>query len=73
MNSPLPVEGQKVEVKLREGEWQAAVYREEGFVDLYGLPLDFDKVLQWRPAATAHINGSNLARSGAGASETRAG
>lgn len=48
MNKQLPIEGQKVQVKLREGDWQDAVYRENHFVDLYGLPLDADKVLEWR-------------------------
>ncbi|MEO7432714.1 MAG: hypothetical protein ABIR62_11975 [Dokdonella sp.] len=48
MNGQLPVEGQNVEVKLVEGEWQAAVYREAKFVDLYGLPLEADKISEWR-------------------------
>ena len=58
MNSSLPIEGQQVQVKLKEGDWQEAVYRDDNFVDLYGLPLDFDKILQWRPASSsAHVNG----------------
>ncbi len=50
MNSQLPIEGQKIEVKLRDGEWQDAVYRNDDFIDVYGLPLSFDKILAWRPA-----------------------
>ena len=50
MNSQLPIEGQKIQVKLRDGEWQDAVYRNDDFIDVYGLPLSFDKILAWRPA-----------------------
>jgi hypothetical protein len=53
MNNQLPNDSQKVQVKLMEGDWQDAVYRENHFVDLYGLPLDADKVLEWRPLVPA--------------------
>jgi hypothetical protein len=53
MNNQLPNESQKVQVKLMEGDWQDAVFREKQFVDLYGLPLDADKVLEWRPLVLA--------------------
>ncbi|MEO7324152.1 MAG: hypothetical protein ABIW82_04925 [Dokdonella sp.] len=49
MNKQLPIDGQTIHVKLKEGEWQEASYRDENFVDLYGLPLGFDKILEWRP------------------------
>lgn len=62
MNGQLPLEGQKVEVKLVEGEWQEAVYRGANFVDHYGLPLDAEKIAEWRPidvaiSATTGLNG----------------
>ena len=49
MNKQLPIDGQTIQVKLKEGEWQQATYRDDNFVDLYGLPLGFDKILEWRP------------------------
>jgi hypothetical protein len=52
MNAQLPIEGQKVQVKLNDGDWQEAVFRDENFVDLYGLPLGFEKVAQWRPVVS---------------------
>ncbi|MBA8883422.1 hypothetical protein [Dokdonella fugitiva] len=52
MNSQLPIEGQKIQVKLRDGEWQDAVYRNDDFIDVYGLPLSFNKILAWRPASS---------------------
>ncbi|HEU4664005.1 MAG TPA: hypothetical protein VFS55_08240 [Dokdonella sp.] len=57
MNGQLPIEGQKIQVKLREGEWQDAVYRNDDFVDVYGLPLAFDKILAWRPAHSGGLAG----------------
>ncbi len=64
MNGPLPVEGQKVEVKLVEGDWQEAVYRDANFVDLYGLPLEVEKISEWRavavtPAVKPALNGAS--------------
>lgn len=59
MNKQLPIDGQTIHVKLKEGEWQEATYREDNFVDLYGLPLEFDKILEWRPlVADAPANAS---------------
>ncbi|WP_395680817.1 hypothetical protein [Dokdonella sp.] len=55
MNSRLPENGQKVQVKLRAGEWQDAIYRGDDFVDRYGLPLAFDKIQEWRPASMRGI------------------
>jgi hypothetical protein len=53
-----PIEGQQIQVKLKDGEWQEATYREGTYVDLYGLPLAADKVLAWRPASShTHMNG----------------
>jgi hypothetical protein len=56
MNSRLPDEGDNVQVRLREGEWQDAIYRGDDFVDRYGLPLAFDKIQEWRPAPASRIN-----------------
>lgn len=53
MNTQLPIDGQTIHVKLKEGEWQEATYRDENFVDLYGLPLEVDKILEWRPVVPA--------------------
>jgi hypothetical protein len=50
MNSKLPIEGQKIEVKLKDGDWQEGVYRDDKFEDLYGLPLAFERIEQWRPS-----------------------
>ena len=44
-----PDHGQKINVKLREGEWQEATCQDDNFIDLYGLPLGFAKILEWRP------------------------
>lgn len=60
MNGQRPVEGQKVEVKLEEGDWQEAVYRDANFVDLYGLPLEVEKISEWRAiGATPPVNGAS--------------
>ena len=56
MNSRLPDDGQRVQVRLREGEWQDAIYRGDDFVDRYGLPLAFDKIQEWRSAPAPRIN-----------------
>ncbi|MEO5559732.1 MAG: hypothetical protein ABIO49_07950 [Dokdonella sp.] len=59
MNKQLPIDGQKIHVKLKEGEWQEATYRDDNFVDLYGLPLEFDKIIDWQPLvvdAPAHAS-----------------
>jgi len=50
MKGELPMERQAVQVKLGEGDWQAAVYQDGQFVDTYGLPLDHHKITSWRPA-----------------------
>jgi len=57
MKGELPMERQPVQVKLGEGEWQAAVYQDGQFVDTYGLPLDHRKITSWRPAGGS-ANGS---------------
>ncbi len=53
MKGELPMEQQSVQVKIENGEWQAAVYQDGQFVDLYGLPLDRTKISGWRPAGGA--------------------
>ncbi len=57
MRGELPMDRQAVQVKINDGEWQAAVYQDGQFVDLYGLPLDGGKISSWRPAGGA-ANGS---------------
>ena len=50
MKGELPMDRQAVQVKINDGDWQAAVYQDGQFVDLYGLPLDGTKISIWRPA-----------------------
>lgn len=50
MNKQLPNEWQPILVKLDNREWQPAIYRHGEFVDIYGLPLDGEKISSWRPA-----------------------
>ena len=56
MKGELPMERQAVQVKLGEGDWQAAIYQDGQFVDTYGLPLDHRKITSWRPAGGG-VNG----------------
>jgi len=57
MKGELPMERQAVQVKLGEGDWQAAIYQDGQFVDTYGLPLDYRKITSWRAAGGA-VNGA---------------
>jgi hypothetical protein len=50
MKGELPLERQPVQVRLDNGDWQAAVYQDGQFVDLYGLPLNHRRISGWRPA-----------------------
>jgi hypothetical protein len=60
MNGRLPIEGQNVQVKLKEGDWQDAVYRDAKFIDLYGLPLGAEKISEWRSVTVAPaMNGAS--------------
>jgi len=60
MNGRLPIEGQNVQVKLKDGDWQDAVYGDAKFIDLYGLPLGAEKISEWRSVAAAPaMNGAN--------------
>jgi len=60
MKGELPMDRQTVQVQLNNGDWQAATYQDGQFVDLYGLPLDHQKITSWRPAGGA-ANGSGVA------------
>jgi hypothetical protein len=59
MNHETPDEGQRVEVRVGQGRWQAATYRHGQFIDAYGLALDPGRVVEWQatparpPADTA--------------------
>lgn len=57
MKGELPMDRQSVQVKINDGDWQAAMYQDGQFVDLYGLPLDYTKISSWRPAGGS-ANGS---------------
>jgi hypothetical protein len=63
MKHETPQEGQDVQVRIGNGSFQPATYRRGQFVDLYGLPLDSDKISEWQPA-TPRIRGDrdNLAQ-----------
>jgi len=61
MKGELPMDRQPVQVKVDDGDWQAAVYQDGQFVDLYGLPLNHRKITSWRPAGGA-ANGSAAER-----------
>jgi hypothetical protein len=50
MNNELPVERQLVLVRLDNRDWQPATFQYGQFVDVYGLPLDREKISGWRPA-----------------------
>ena len=56
MKGELPMDRQAVQVKINDGDWQAAVYQDGQFVDLYGLPLDHKKISSWLPAGGS-VNG----------------
>ena len=48
MVTELPSERQTVEVNFDGNAWQPAVFRNGQFVDIYGLPLDRQKISGWR-------------------------
>ncbi|MEO6690357.1 MAG: hypothetical protein ABIS07_10270 [Dokdonella sp.] len=74
MNKQLPIDGQTIQVKLKEGEWQQATYRDDNFVDLYGLPLEFDKIVEWRPlAADSASRATDVRRASVNTPATRVG
>jgi hypothetical protein len=57
-NEKLPMDHQIIEVRLGQGEWQPATFRDGEFVDAYGMSLDRRKVSGWRPASSAANRGS---------------
>jgi hypothetical protein len=56
-NEKLPMNQQIVEIRLGQGEWQPATFRDGEFVDAYGMPLDRRKISSWRPAGSAANRG----------------
>ncbi len=48
MVTELPAERQTVEVNFDGNAWQPAVFRNGQFVDIYGLPLDRQRISSWR-------------------------
>lgn len=50
MKGELPQERQSVQIRINNGDWQPAIYQDGQFVDLYGLPLDHNRITSWRPA-----------------------
>jgi len=48
MQNDLPNERQTVEVSFTGNDWQPATFRHGQFVDRYGLPLDREKIADWR-------------------------
>ncbi len=57
MNEQMPSEWQPILVKLDDRKWQPATYRHGEFVDLYGLPLDAERISSWRPAGESANGG----------------
>jgi len=55
MTRERPQEGEAVQVKLNDGDWQPATYREGQFIDLYGLPLDSRKITRWQHAERSSL------------------
>jgi hypothetical protein len=47
MQNETPQEGQDVQVKMGSS-WQEATYRRGQFVDVYGLPLDAQRISEWQ-------------------------
>ena len=45
----MPRDQQTVQITLDDQAWQPATYRRGEFVDIYGLPLDRQKIMSWRP------------------------
>jgi hypothetical protein len=50
MNHQLPLERQLVEVRFDNRDWMTATYQNGEFVDMFGLPLNREKISSWRPA-----------------------
>ena len=48
MLTEFPAERQSVEVNVEGNSWQPAFFRNGQFVDIYGLPLDAQKISGWR-------------------------
>jgi hypothetical protein len=48
-NEQLPSNGQVVQVRVGNGEWQHATFRDGEFIDAYGMPLDRRRITGWRP------------------------
>ncbi len=67
-----PMEGQQVQVKLYDGQWQDATYRRGGYIDRYGLPLDPTRIAQWRSTVDApHAASADTARPARGQPRSR--
>lgn len=45
----MPSDHQVVQITLDDHAWQQATYRRGEFVDIFGLPLDLQKITSWRP------------------------
>ena len=57
-NERFPMDRQVVEVRVANGDWQPATYRNGEFVDVYGMPLDRRRIKGWRPASSVAGNQS---------------
>ena len=55
-NDKLPMDRQIIEVRLGTDEWQPAMFRDGGFVDMYGIPIERRRISSWRPAKAAATN-----------------
>jgi hypothetical protein len=55
-NDKLPMDRQTIEVRLGTDEWQPAMFRDGGFLDMYGLPIERRRISSWRPAKANATN-----------------
>ena len=53
MSDENPLERQMVEVHFDDRAWLSAIYQNGEFVDLFGLPLDRQRISGWRPLDSA--------------------
>lgn len=53
MTAEFPLERLEVEVSFDNRGWHPATYVHGEFVDIFGLPIQRERILSWRPADAA--------------------
>ena len=61
MNDKVPTDNQDVDVLVGDDVWQQATYKDSGFVDAYGIPLDRSTISNWRPHIAAPADSGSSA------------